>query len=145
MRYWPCYARIKLGVSLRCRPSIPGESSSGPLFLGISDLLGGFWTPVFHSFSHPFSEPSTLAEFVAKSSLKYSCAGDFDCGLQVLQIRRKSLGPEVPQLTRYLPCYARIKLGVSLRCRPSIPRGSSLDPMFLCIFDDFGTLAPSLK
>jgi hypothetical protein len=44
-RYWPCYARIKLLVSLKCRPSIPGEPSSGPLFHWVSFIFGRFRCP----------------------------------------------------------------------------------------------------
>jgi hypothetical protein len=124
----------------------PGDPHLTLCFRGFSAIWVPFVVPIFSRILPLFLEPFTLAEFVAKSSLKYSCAGDFDCGLQVLQIRRKSLGPEVPQLTRYLPCYARIKLGVSLRCRPSIPGEPSSEPLFLGIsrdFVDFGTFDES--
>jgi hypothetical protein len=90
-----------------------------PLFYWSFHNLGAFlWSRFSVGFPSLFG-PNT---FVAKSSLKYSCPGDFDCG-----------GLRLPQLTRYSPCSPRIKLGVSLRCRSPIPRGSSVGPLFLGI------------
>jgi len=47
----------------------------------------------------------------------------------------------VPQLTRYWPCSPRIKLLVSLRCRPSIPGGCSLGLYFRRDLKEEGGLA----